>query len=90
MDLWIRLFGVFGMGTAMDSTTLQELIAEIRETTTSLAGAERKVAAFTAELAEQDHGAQLAITSDRLGAIPAPKPKPVNAGWVPAIAKTNQ
>ena len=68
----------------MDSTTLQELIAEIRDTTTSLADAERKVAAFTAELAQQDRGAQLASNPNRLQAIDAPKPRPVNAGWLPA------
>jgi hypothetical protein len=70
----------------MDSTTLQELIAEIRDTTISLAEAERKVAAFTAELAQQDHGAQLAINSNPLRAAHAPKPKPVNAGWLPAAS----
>jgi hypothetical protein len=64
----------------MDSTTLQELIAEIRDTTTSLSEAERRVAAFTAELAQQDHGAQLAINSNLLRAVHSPKPKPVNAG----------
>jgi hypothetical protein len=37
----------------MDSTALQELIAQVRGTTAALAEAEQKVASFTSELAQQ-------------------------------------
>ena len=68
------------MGTAMDSTAFHELIAHVRGTTAELAVAEQKVAAFKAELAQQEHGAQL--DSARQKAIrPIPKR---NSGWLPA------
>jgi hypothetical protein len=42
-----------GIGIEMDSTALHELIAQVRGTAAELAEAERKVAAFKAELAER-------------------------------------
>ena len=42
----------------MDSTALHELIAQVRITAAELAAAEQRVASFTAELAQQDRGAQ--------------------------------
>jgi hypothetical protein len=42
----------------MDSTALQELIAQVRGTTVALAEAEQRVASFTAELARQPQLAQ--------------------------------
>jgi hypothetical protein len=57
------MFGVaewrLGMGTAMDSAAFDELIAQVRGTAAALAEAEQKVAAVKAELAQQQHGAQL-------------------------------
>jgi hypothetical protein len=71
-----------GWGTTMDSTALQELIAQVRGTTTSLAEAEQRIASFRAELAPQDRGAQ----SDAQPAQPTPTPiaKRRSSGWVPA------
>ena len=64
----------------MDSTAFHELIAQVRGTAAALAEAEQKVAAFKAELAQQEHGAQL--DSARQKAIrPIPKR---NSGWLPA------
>ena len=64
----------------MDSTAFHELIAHVRGTKAELAVAEQKVAAFKAELAQQEHGAQL--DSARQKAIrPIPKR---NSGWLPA------
>ena len=37
----------------MDSTTLHELIAQVRGTTAALAETEQRVASFTSELAQQ-------------------------------------
>jgi hypothetical protein len=66
----------------MDSTAFHELIAQVRGTTAELAQAEQKVAAFKAELAQQEHGAQLDAALQR--AMPMqPLPKRVS-GWVPA------
>jgi hypothetical protein len=48
----------------MDSTALQELIAQVRGTTTALAEAEQRVASFTAELAQQP---QLALSQNAAG-----------------------
>ena len=51
------IFGVaewrLGKGIEMDSTALNELIAQVRGTAATLAEAEQRVAAFTAELAQQ-------------------------------------
>jgi hypothetical protein len=67
----------------MDSTVFHELIAQVRSSATALAEAEQKVAAFTAELAQQDHGAKVDAASALRTAI-RPKPKRPNSGWVPA------
>lgn len=68
----------------MDSAALNELIAEIRSTRTSLADAEQKVAAFTAELAEQDHGAQLNANPELMGSERKSTKKRAAAGRLPA------
>ena len=68
----------------MDDAALNELIAEIRATKTILAEAEKKVAAFTAEMAQQDHGAVVNANSIPPGATRKSMPKRINAGWVPA------
>ena len=47
----------------MDSTALHELIAQVRGTAAALAEAEQRVASFTAELAQQDRGAQIDANS---------------------------
>jgi hypothetical protein len=66
----------------MDNTTFHELIAQVRGTAVELAQAEQKVAAFTAELAQQEHGAKLDASSALLRSI-GPMPKRVNSGWLP-------
>jgi hypothetical protein len=63
----------------MDSTAFHELIAQVRGTAAALAEAEQKVAAFKAELAQQEHGAQLDSALQR--AI-RPISKRVNSGWL--------
>ena len=74
------------MGIAMDSTAFHELIAQVRDTAAALAEAEQKVAAFKAELAQQEHGAQLDASSALLRAV-KPIPKRVSSGWLPAMDK---
>jgi hypothetical protein len=64
----------------MDSTEFHELIAQVRGTAAGLAEAEQKVAAFKAELAQQEHGAQLDSALQR-AIRPIPKR---NSGWLPA------
>jgi hypothetical protein len=64
----------------MDSTAFHELIAHMRGTTAELAAAEQKVAAFKAELAQQEHGAQLDSALQR-AIRPIPKR---TSGWLPA------
>ena len=71
------------MGIAMDSTAFDELIAQVRGTAAALAEAEQKVAAFKAELAQQEHGAQLDARSVLLSAV-KPIPKRVSSGWMPS------
>jgi hypothetical protein len=66
----------------MDNNTFNELIAQVRGTTAELAQAEQKVAAFTAELAQQEHGAQCDSALQRLI---GPLPKQVSSGWLPAM-----
>jgi hypothetical protein len=64
----------------MDTDALYELIAKSRETAASLAQAEQRVAAFSAELAEQPE----------LQAVPVRSIKSIpkrSSGWVPAIDK---
>ena len=86
----MQFFGVaewrLGMGIAMDSTAFHELIAQVRGTAAALAEAEQKVAAFKAELAQQEHGAQLDASAALLRAV-KPIPKRVNSGWLPAMDK---
>ena len=67
-----------GGGTAMDSTALHALIAEVRGTAAALAEAEQKVASATAELAQQNPGAQPAQQTR------APIARRGNSGWVAA------
>jgi uncharacterized protein YhaN len=68
----------------MDSTAFHELIAQIRGTAAELAEAEQKVAAFKAELAQQEHGAQLDAALQRaIRSIP----KRVTSGWLPATSQ---
>jgi hypothetical protein len=62
----------------MDSAALQALIAEVRGTTAALGETEQRVASFTAELAQQDQGAQPAQQTR------TPIAKCGNSGWVPA------
>jgi hypothetical protein len=71
-----------GWGTAMDSTALHELIAQIRGTTAALAEAEQRVASFTAELVQQAPLAQ----PDAKPAQPIRTPigKRGTSGWVAA------
>ena len=66
----------------MDITAFQELIAQARDSAAALAEAEQKVAAFKAELAQQNQEARLAGDA----APPKPiqlAPKRLNSGWVP-------
>jgi hypothetical protein len=67
------------MGISMDSTAFHELIAQVRGTAAELAEAEQKVAAFKAELAQQEHGAQLDCARQK-AIRPIPKR---NSGWLP-------
>jgi len=67
----------------MDSTALQELIAQVRGAKTALAETEQKVAAAKAELAQKDHGAQLDASSALLKNA-EPTPKRGGHGWQPA------
>jgi hypothetical protein len=67
---------LLGWGTAMDSTALQELVAQVRGTTAVLAEAEQRVASFTAELAQQPQLAQ--------SAPPIRTAKRGSSGWVAA------
>jgi hypothetical protein len=66
------------LGTAMDSTALYALIAEVRGTAAALAEAEKRVASATAELAQQDPVAQPSQQP------PAPIAKRGSSGWVAA------
>jgi type IV pilus biogenesis protein CpaD/CtpE len=67
-----------GMGTAMDSTALQQLIAQVRSEAATLAEAQRKVAAFTSELAMHPNGGSVRVKEiDFTAKRPA-------AGWMPA------
>jgi hypothetical protein len=70
------------MGTTLDSTAFHELIAQVRGTAAALAEAERRVAAFKVELAQQDGGAQLDAGAAQ--PIRPPIAKRGSSGWVPA------
>jgi hypothetical protein len=72
------------VGTAMNNTAFQELIAQIRGTAAELGKAEQKVAAFKAELAPQALGGQLDSAPQRT-IQPIPKR---NSGWLPAAVDT--
>ena len=74
--IWGRRLWRLGWGTAMDSTALQALIAEVRGTAAALAEAEKRVASATAELA-QGPCAQPAQPR-------TPIAKRGNSGWVAA------
>jgi hypothetical protein len=65
----------------MDSTALKALIGEIRGTTATLAGAEQKVAAFTAELAGKKPVAPVQVCALSKA---IPRPKRGSSGWIPA------
>jgi hypothetical protein len=56
--------------------------SQVRGTATALAEAKQKVAAFEAELAQQEHGAQL-VNSVLLKPV-KPTPKRVSSGWLAA------
>ena len=62
----------------MDGTALQALIAEVRGTAAALAQTEQRVASATAELAQQNPGAQPAQQAR------APIARRGNSGWVAA------
>ncbi len=64
----------------MDTNALNELIAKARETAASLAQAEQRVAAFSAELAKQPELKAAPVRS--IGSFP----KRVS-GWVPTTDK---
>jgi ABC-type transporter Mla subunit MlaD len=66
----------------MDSTALHELIAQVRGTAAALTEAEQRVASFTAELAQQDRGAQSDANSGQQ--IRTHISKGGSSGWVPA------
>jgi hypothetical protein len=63
----------------MESTALNELIAQVRATAATLAEAEQRVVAFKNELAQQKLPD---ASSALLGATPMPKH--ANSGWLPA------
>jgi ABC-type transporter Mla subunit MlaD len=79
----MQLFGAaewrLGKGIGMDSTALNELIAQVRGTAATLAEAEQRVNAFTAELAQQ----KLPEVSAALLRA-TPMPKRASFGWLPA------
>jgi hypothetical protein len=62
----------------MDSSALQELIAQVRGTVAELAATEQRVASFTAELAQLDLGAK-PVQQNR-----TPIAKRGTSGWVAA------
>jgi uncharacterized protein YhaN len=64
----------------MDSTAFHELIAQVRGSAAALAEAEKKVATFKAELAEQDHE----LDASSAQPIRTPIAKRGSSGWVPA------
>ena len=66
-------------GIEMDSTALNELIAQVRGTAATLAEAEQRVAAFKNELAQQK-------LPDAPSALlrATPMPKRASSGWLPA------
>jgi len=68
----------------MDSTAFHELIARVRGASATLVEAERKVAAFKAELAQQENGTRLDTSPAPQKAIRAPiVRRSGSSGWVP-------
>ena len=67
----------------MDITAFHELIAQARDSAAALAEAERKVAVFKAELAQQNQDARPDVGSAPSRSIRL-APKRANSGWVPA------
>jgi hypothetical protein len=78
---WGRRVWRLSWGTALDSTALQALIAEVRGTAAALTEAEQRVASFTAELPHQDRAQHDAKPAQQ---IRVPVAKRGNSGWVPA------
>jgi hypothetical protein len=75
----------------MDSTAFGELIAEIRNTATAVAEAERKVAAFRAALTQPDRGPPHIGEPRHAPALHAPRPRaPKRGGWLPATDSPNR
>jgi hypothetical protein len=70
-------------GDCMNTTALDELIAQVRGTVTALAEVEEKVATVRTELSDQNYKARLEASSGLLKAV-APIPKAATSGWVPA------
>jgi hypothetical protein len=64
----------------MDTNALNELIAKARETAASLAQAEQRVVAFSADLAEQPELKAVPVRS--IQSIPKR-----DSGWVPSMKK---
>jgi len=70
------------MGLQLDITALQDLITQVRGTTAALAEVEQRVASFTAELAQQDLGAQRDANSAQQSRRPIGRRG--TSGWVAA------
>ena len=66
----------------MDTTALDELIAQVRGTVTALAEAEKKVATVRTELSDENYKARLEASSGLLKDV-TPIPKAATSGWVP-------
>jgi predicted phage tail protein len=67
----------------LDTTALDELIAQVRGTVTALAEAEKKVATVRTELSDENYKARLEASSGLLEDV-TPIPKAATSGWVPA------
>jgi hypothetical protein len=67
----------------MDSAALQDLIAQVRGEAAALAEAQRKVAAFSSELARHPNGGHPDGASARMKEIDFIPKRPA-AGWMPA------
>jgi hypothetical protein len=72
-------------GLQLDTTALDELIAQVRGTVTALAEAEERVAAVRAELSDQNYKARLDASSQLLKAV-TPSPQCASSGWLPGNA----
>jgi hypothetical protein len=67
----------------LDTTALDELIAQVRGAVTALAEAEKKVATVRTELSDENYKARLEASSGLLKDV-TPSPKGAASGWVPA------